>query len=251
MIGIIVSGSAVPTAARTEPTAPSASSSLRPNHSMPLVNSSAPSRMTRNASASTSRSTGRPTASSERWRRRRTTRPPRGRQRDQGQARSPAHGERTSSPMTRAMGVAMRSTIPAHRKPSGSEGEHIGEDRARRSNGGNVADTGSMPLVDHQHHADREQADRRRWYPTSRSRAMTCSTSWAWSARCDGGSSSSDAQRPACHLRTPSRPARRRTGLGGPGRRCGAATRAPTLAPTKTPRAVGPAMYGSSPPRSR
>ena len=45
MIGIIVSGSAVPTAARTEPTAPSASSSFRPNHSMPFVNSSAPSRM--------------------------------------------------------------------------------------------------------------------------------------------------------------------------------------------------------------
>ena len=45
MIGIIVSGSAVPTAASTDPTAPSASSSLRPNHSMPLVNSSAPSRM--------------------------------------------------------------------------------------------------------------------------------------------------------------------------------------------------------------
>ena len=45
MIGIIVSGSAVPTAASTEPTAPSARSSLRPNHSMPFVNSSAPSRM--------------------------------------------------------------------------------------------------------------------------------------------------------------------------------------------------------------
>ena len=45
MIGIIVSGRAVPTAARTEPTAPSASSSFRPNHSMPFVKSSAPSRM--------------------------------------------------------------------------------------------------------------------------------------------------------------------------------------------------------------
>ena len=45
MIGIIVSGRAVPTAASTEPTAPSASSSLRPNHSMPLVKSSAPRRM--------------------------------------------------------------------------------------------------------------------------------------------------------------------------------------------------------------
>ena len=49
MIGISVSGRAVPTAASTEPTAPSASSSLRPNHSMPLVNSSAPSRMMNSA----------------------------------------------------------------------------------------------------------------------------------------------------------------------------------------------------------
>ena len=46
MIGIIVSGRAVPTAASTEPTAPSARSSLRPTHSMPLVKSSAPMRMT-------------------------------------------------------------------------------------------------------------------------------------------------------------------------------------------------------------
>ena len=45
-IGIMVSGRAVPTAARTDPTAPSASSSLRPNHSIPFVNSSAPSRIT-------------------------------------------------------------------------------------------------------------------------------------------------------------------------------------------------------------
>ena len=44
--GIIVSGSAVPTAARTLPTAPSARFSLWPNHSMPLVNSSAATRMT-------------------------------------------------------------------------------------------------------------------------------------------------------------------------------------------------------------
>ena len=49
MIGIMVSGSAVPTAASTEPTAPSASWSLCPNHSMPFVNSSAPIRITTNA----------------------------------------------------------------------------------------------------------------------------------------------------------------------------------------------------------
>src|SRR5437773_12311716 len=49
MIGIIVSGSAVPTAASTDPTAPSASSSFRPNHSIPFVNSSAPTRMIANA----------------------------------------------------------------------------------------------------------------------------------------------------------------------------------------------------------
>ena len=45
MIGMSVSGKAVPTAARTDPTAPSASPSFRPNHSMPLVNSSAPMRI--------------------------------------------------------------------------------------------------------------------------------------------------------------------------------------------------------------
>ena len=56
MMGIIVSGRAVPIAARTDPTAPSARSSFRPNHSMPFVNSSAPSRMTRNASARTTTS---------------------------------------------------------------------------------------------------------------------------------------------------------------------------------------------------
>src|SRR6476469_8337033 len=51
MIGIIVSGRAVPTAARTEPTAPSASSSFRPNHSIPFVKSSAPTRITISTSA--------------------------------------------------------------------------------------------------------------------------------------------------------------------------------------------------------
>ncbi len=45
MTGIRVSGNAVPTAASTLPTAPSPSSKRRPNHSMPLVNSSAESRM--------------------------------------------------------------------------------------------------------------------------------------------------------------------------------------------------------------
>ena len=60
MIGIIVSGSAVPTAASTDPTAPSASSSFRPNHSIPFVNSSAPSRMTTKATASRRRSIVRP-----------------------------------------------------------------------------------------------------------------------------------------------------------------------------------------------
>ena len=46
MIGMSVSGNAVPTAASTDPTAPSPRPSLRPIHSMPLVNSSAANRMT-------------------------------------------------------------------------------------------------------------------------------------------------------------------------------------------------------------
>ncbi len=45
MRGTMVSGKAVPTAARTLPTAPSDSSNLRPVHSTPLVNSSQLTRM--------------------------------------------------------------------------------------------------------------------------------------------------------------------------------------------------------------
>ena len=52
MIGMTVSGSAVPTAARTLPTAPSPRCSLRPNHSTPLQKSSHPARMTRKATMS-------------------------------------------------------------------------------------------------------------------------------------------------------------------------------------------------------
>ena len=49
MSGMMVSGSAVPTAARTLPTAPSPRFSLRPNHSMPLTNNSQPARITAKA----------------------------------------------------------------------------------------------------------------------------------------------------------------------------------------------------------
>ncbi len=48
MTGIIVSGSAVPTAARMLPVALSETPSRWPNHSTPLVNTSAPSRRRRN-----------------------------------------------------------------------------------------------------------------------------------------------------------------------------------------------------------
>ncbi len=52
MIGTSVSGIAVPTAARTLPTAPSPSSKRRPNHSTALVNSSAEARMMARATMS-------------------------------------------------------------------------------------------------------------------------------------------------------------------------------------------------------
>src|SRR5688572_22607914 len=57
MIGIIVSGSAVPTAARTLPTIPSPKPSFLPNHSIPFVKSSAPARMTMNETSSSAAST--------------------------------------------------------------------------------------------------------------------------------------------------------------------------------------------------
>ena len=56
--GIIVSGRAVPTAASTLPTAPSARSRRWPNHSTPLVNSSAPTRMTTSETSRMTRSIG-------------------------------------------------------------------------------------------------------------------------------------------------------------------------------------------------
>ena len=51
-IGISVSGIAVPTAASTLPVAPSPTPSLLPVHSIALVNSIAPARMTTNEIAS-------------------------------------------------------------------------------------------------------------------------------------------------------------------------------------------------------
>ena len=114
MIGIIVSGRAVPTAARTDPTAPSASSSFRPNHSMPFVDSSAPSRMTTKAIARTSRSAGRyPWRPSAATTDRAMT--PRIARATPAMARSPRTANTASSPITRAMGVAIRMTMPAHR----------------------------------------------------------------------------------------------------------------------------------------
>src|SRR5581483_488471 len=59
MIGRIVSGSAVPTAASTLPTAPSDRPKPSPIHSTPFVNSSAPARITTSDRASSSHSMGR------------------------------------------------------------------------------------------------------------------------------------------------------------------------------------------------
>ena len=56
--GSSVSGSAVPTAASTDPTAPSESPNPSPIHSMPFVNSSAPARITRSDAASRAQTIG-------------------------------------------------------------------------------------------------------------------------------------------------------------------------------------------------
>src|SRR6187200_1227196 len=56
MIGRIVSGSAVPTAASTEPTAPSDRPKPSPTHSTPFVNNSAPARITNNEMTSRTQS---------------------------------------------------------------------------------------------------------------------------------------------------------------------------------------------------
>ncbi len=58
MIGRIVSGSAVPTAASTLPTTPSERPNPSPIHSTPFVNSSAPPRITTNETARPNHSIG-------------------------------------------------------------------------------------------------------------------------------------------------------------------------------------------------
>ena len=80
-IGIRVSGIAVPTAASTLPVAPSPTPSLLPVHSIALVNSNAPARITANAAASSTYSIDRlyPLPSAPRRRRRRSRGSRRGR----------------------------------------------------------------------------------------------------------------------------------------------------------------------------
>ncbi len=116
MIGIIVSGRAVPTAARTDPTAPSASSSFRPNHSIPFVNSSAPIRMTTNAPMRMRMSTDQAstpwantTLSAMTARMSAAT---------SAIVRSPRRTNPMSAATTRAVGVAMTAMRPSHMKPA-------------------------------------------------------------------------------------------------------------------------------------
>src|SRR6266540_1884368 len=66
MTGIRVSGMAVATAASTLPTAPSARFSLWPNHSIPFVNSSAPTRIRPSEASSSTMSIGRSASAEER-----------------------------------------------------------------------------------------------------------------------------------------------------------------------------------------
>ena len=121
MIGIIVSGSAVPTAARTEPTAPSASWSFRPNHSMPFVNSSAPIRITTKATARM------PISSLDRHRQGSADT-------DRDDQQDPdRHGDHqpiigaavvdAATRSTRPIGAAMTASRPIHRNPAGSRAQ--------------------------------------------------------------------------------------------------------------------------------
>ena len=132
MTGIIVSGSAVPTAASTDPTAPWARFSLRPNHSMPLVNSSAPSRITRNAMTRIAMSIRRAiwAAATIDSATTSTTRAE-----TSASRRSPAAKKPAPATTTRPMGRAMTITIPAQMNPIGwSPARSAGI--AGRSNGG-------------------------------------------------------------------------------------------------------------------
>ena len=157
MIGIIVSGSAVPTAASTDPTAPSARSSLRPNHSMLFVKSSAPSRMMKKAPISRTMSTrgqcssasdvAMPTAITSRMPAPTAT-----------MRHCPSRANPTAETATRTIGVAMTAIRPSHRNPTGRPACRSGQ-MAWMSNVG-APSSGEIPLTQHQDDADDQEAHR-------------------------------------------------------------------------------------------
>ena len=160
MIGIIVSGSAVPTAASTDPTAPSASSSLRPNHSMPLVNSSAPIRMTTKARTRTRTSMRQTVAAPARRDADRDDRQDRDRDRDHQPVAGPGVARRAAT-ITRLIGVAMTASRPSHRKPGRLRARATsGTSRPGSSPGRRTS--GEMPGGQQQRDADDEQRRPRR-----------------------------------------------------------------------------------------
>ncbi len=220
MIGIIVSGSAVPTAASTDPTAPCARLSLRPNHSIPLVNSSAPARMTTNAMARTTMSTSAPQSDGghdrgehDQEHEQRDQRHPavvgppgsptpadhdppdgqgddRGRSRPTGSPRAAGRASPTGSARGRRAGRRRGRGDPCPSRASG---------RRRRGRGPSPA-TGRRPAGG-------------RSAPRGRSAAP---------ARAEPGADALTGPAPGWPSGWPCRRARRRTASAGPGRRCGA-----------------------------
>ena len=249
MIGIIVSGSAVPTAASTEPTAPWARLSLRPNHSMPLVNSSAPSRMTTNATSEDEDVHVSPPA---RWRPRSRPARPAGR----GPTISASRQSRAATnPSARddhpPDGQRDHEQDPAHRKPAGRSARMsagmLGRVERRDGAVGERVDAAR----EHQRDADGDERPSR----------ATCPPGAGARSRLEGvrgvGSGAgrprapSQAERPHGHLEGRVQRGPPRTASAGPAGRSGGARREPAVAPANTPSAIGPAMYGSISSRSR
>ena len=159
MIGIIVSGRAVPTAARTDPTAPSARPSLRPNHSMPFVNSSAPARMTTNDDEE-DQEVHRQRLSSPPCRSRRRSRPRRGSRRPPAPSLAPL-AARTRSGRRRHAARASPTIprMPSHRKPAGGRPTQVGDQAAGIERRRSRVERRS-PTPDEQDDADRDERDR-------------------------------------------------------------------------------------------
>ena len=149
-----------------------------------------------------------------------------------------------------------RARCPAHRNPSGLPAA-ISAGIGRSSNGGTPPwASGSMPRGEHQHDADERSGPsrgrcRRRAAARSSTRGATRRRGRPATGSTGGWTRRSQAHRLEAPSGRPCTSSTTTNSTAAAGCRSGGRAATPTDAPTNTPSATGPAMYGSISSRSR